>query len=864
MSVGMPGGCPEAPALFGMPFGWGTFGVEAGFTGRDGGVSHAPYQSLNLSFGRKDAPENVLTNYQRVADALHCETQSMVRVRQVHGARVAVVGHADAGIGDTVATALDGVDALVTRTPGVVLMTTHADCVPVYFWDPVLGVVALAHAGWGGVIAGVVEATIQKMSESYGCKACHLRVGIGPHIRSCCFEVRADVIGQFSEKIWWHPGLLQTRDGASFIDLSGCVREILTTHGVPPASISEQEACTCCLSERYFSHRGSGGHTGTGAAWIRLLPTSSTSSDVPPRNASKVQTKHAGLEPRRGAALKSQRRAVRATLLFGVCVLSLLLLLAGCAGTRIGGDAPPPVAPAGETQPAESPTADGIADTTEATTNPETTPKPENPLSGMGTVLLEDTGPARGGTLRLFMLPEQDAQKRLSGALPDSLNPLDSLNPEVLDCGWFLSDPLVTVTEDGIVHPLLAKEIRSTQDGRVWDITLPDGVLFHDGSPLEAEDVKTTLQRAAMATNGIFARGLRNLDKMEVVSRQKIRLILHVPDPWFTRNLSIPLFSANSWTIQEKPLQERFHPNGVGAFSLVEGDAEGITLARYEAWWQAQAGNPTGHPAWPDRVRFLYGETEGDRLTFFQQRQTDAAWTVEADLSRYQNRTDIEVRTFPGSRMEFVIAGARSRQLQREPIRNLLLRYLAGARGEIQLSGDPVADIRFSPLTRDEVIPLLVEAGCRFQQKGDSVPVLSIPGTDGLRTAAFSIRYNALSVERLKSAEWLAEALAPIGITCYLQEVATEDAKKLVANGQFDLLLLGGDFPVGLTDDEMRSEMRQSLPASVIELMPLYRERRAMLYNTRIRGVKQPTATQAYGGWPEWYLLEPVVEGAVP
>ena len=179
-------------------------------------------------------------------------------------------------------------------------------------------------------------------------------------------------------------------------------------------------------------------------------------------------------------------------------------------------------------------------------------------------------------------------------------------------------------------------------------------------------------------------------------------------------------------------------------------------------------------------------------------------------------------------------------------------------------SGDPVSDSRFLPLSLEQVIPLLVEAGCRYQQKGDSKPVLSIPGTNGLRPAALTIGYNALSVERLKSAQWMADMLQPLGITPYLQEISVEASKKLVASGQFDLLLLGGDFPPDLSDADMLTEMRKVVPASVAEVFPLYRERRSMLYNTRIRGEKEPTATSALGGWQDWYLLEPHTGGTQP
>lgn len=795
----------EAPALFVMPFGWEAYGVQAGFTGRKGGVSPPPYQSLNLSFTRNDAVKHVLENHRRVSQALGCTCDDMVRVRQVHDARVAVVDRTAAGIQPETEPERDGVDALVTQCADLVLLTSHADCVPVYFLDPENGVIGLAHAGWGGVLAGVVEATIATMQTRFGSKPSCLKVGIGPHIRSCCFAVKEDVSDRFAAMPWWHSDLLEIRGTETFLNLSGCIRAILTQYDICPDAVREATDCTCCESEQYFSHRGSGGHTGTGSAWLR-----------------------------------------RYTSLLGGLLCSLTLLLSGCSeisGLSEG---------LGLQTPARDQTGAGAPSATTAmgaSMQPEET---VGPLTGMGTVLLQDTGPAAGGTLRLFILN------------PEELDPLNTLNPEVVDCGWFLSDPLVIRTEEGLMRPFVAKEVLSSQEGRVWDITLREDILFWDGTSLEAEDVLATLKQAAGSVNGIHARGLRNLEKTEVIGRHRFRLILRVADPLFTRNLRFPIFSADSWKPSQEGTETQFIPNGLGAYRLAESNSEAVVLHRNESWWAGAPEGPVGHPAWPEQIHFLIGSSEADRLTFFQQRRIDATWTVDADTSRYQNRTDIEVRTFPGNRMEFAVIGSRSTQLSREPIRTLLLRYLSGVMTETVRSGDPVSDSRFLPLSLEQVIPLLVEAGCRYQQKGDSKPVLSIPGTNGLRPAALTIGYNALSVERLKSAQWMADMLQPLGITPYLQEISVEASKKLVASGQFDLLLLGGDFPPDLSDADMLTEMRKVVPASVAEVFPLYRERRSMLYNTRIRGEKEPTATSALGGWQDWYLLEPHTGGTQP
>ncbi len=141
-------------------------GAEAAVTTRRGGVSRAPYDSLNLGLHVGDDPGAVVANRARAAGAFGAELDSLVFARQVHGADSAFVGRADAGRGaraeeDAVADA----DVLVTTTPGVTLVIMVADCVPLALVDPQAGVLAAVHAGWRGTAAGVVGAALGAMIE---------------------------------------------------------------------------------------------------------------------------------------------------------------------------------------------------------------------------------------------------------------------------------------------------------------------------------------------------------------------------------------------------------------------------------------------------------------------------------------------------------------------------------------------------------------------------------------------------------------------------------------------------------------------------------------------------------------------------
>ncbi len=863
---GMPGEGGDGPALFPMPFGWEPLGVTAGFTGRRGGVSPAPWDSLNLSFSRPDSPDHVMENHRRLSQAIGHPLSRCVRARQVHGARVVRVSGCDAGIGPQVPPLLDGADALITNEPGLVLMTSHADCVPVYFFDAAHRAIGLAHAGWAGVLAGVVEATLAAMADAFGTRPETVRIGVGPHIRGCCFEVGGEVLARFRGMPWWCDRFAAHADGRHHIELIQCIGGILSAAGVPPEHVAADARCTRCACDLFFSHRGGGGQSGTNAAWLALAAEervgpaglshagcdrtepreeSSRTEGVTTSRLAKDDTEpcSAGCAPAvcRMRPIGRMRRAGRLleTLL---PVVLLLVLLTGCtAGSQSAAGASPGSTAASTSTAGDNGLSAVVGGSGETAASPAAAEG--TPIAGLGEVLLEDAGPAPGGTLRLFMMPA------------DVLDPFVATDPEIADLGWFLADPLVSVGENGSVRPCLATGIRSSQEGRLWDFSLVDGVWLHDGSMLEAADAVASIRHAGGASGGPHASGLANIEKVEAVGRLRVRVILKAPDPAFTRNLALPVFSRNAWTSVSGV--ETFTPVGTGAYRFVIRDAAGITLERATSWWRAQGDGGIGHAVWPDHVRFVFGTSPADRLTLFQQRRIDATWSQGTDMSRFLNRTDIEVRTFAGNRAEYLAVGSKSVVLQRPEIRAIVLRYLAGCLAGDELKGDRVTEGLPDPLDAQSALTMLAGAGCRVQRKGDDPPVLLVPATQGMRQAALTIRYNALNLDRLGTAEWLTTQLSEIGISVFRQEAAPEEARKMTANGQFDLLLLGCEVPVGTPDGDLAAALRTALGtrAAVAELLPLYRERLAMLYSTRIRGEKQPTSAYLYGGWPDWYLL---------
>ncbi|MFF9197856.1 peptidoglycan editing factor PgeF [Streptomyces sp. NPDC014779] len=220
-----------------------TSGAHFAFTDRWGGVSAVPYEELNLGGAVGDEPEAVRANRARAADALGLDPARVVWMNQVHGAGVAVVDGPWAG------GPVPAVDALVTATRGLALAVLTADCVPVLLADPVAGVVAAAHAGRPGMVAGVVPAAVEAMA-GLGADPSRITARTGPSVCGRCYEVpeamRAEVAAvepaAYAETSWGTPA----------VDVAAGVRAQLERLGVRDV----EDAGVCTLESRdHYSYR---------------------------------------------------------------------------------------------------------------------------------------------------------------------------------------------------------------------------------------------------------------------------------------------------------------------------------------------------------------------------------------------------------------------------------------------------------------------------------------------------------------------------------------------------------------------------------------------------------------------------------
>ncbi|MFC4051494.1 peptidoglycan editing factor PgeF [Actinomadura syzygii] len=229
-------------------------GAGAAFTGRAGGVSTAPYDSLNLGGAVGDDPAAVRENRRRAAALLGADPLRTVFMRQVHGTDVAFAASPD----------LPGpVDAVVTTVPGLVLAVLVADCAPVLLADPAAGVVGAAHSGRPGTAAGVVPALLKAMVE-HGADPARTTAAIGPAACGACYEVPAGMRDEVAAAV---PAAYSTTSkGTPGLDIRAGVAEQLAAGGVSEVRVDPR----CTIEDPdLFSYRREG-RTGRFAGFVWL------------------------------------------------------------------------------------------------------------------------------------------------------------------------------------------------------------------------------------------------------------------------------------------------------------------------------------------------------------------------------------------------------------------------------------------------------------------------------------------------------------------------------------------------------------------------------------------------------------------
>lgn len=242
-------------------------GVICAFSTRIGGVSPAPFDTLNFSRKREQSEESFAENFKRFAQAVGFDKNKAVGINYAHSPYVYHVHKEDAGRGIFGEPLPEYCDGLYTQDIGVPILSFHADCVPLFFYDPIRRAVAVCHAGWRGVAAHMVRNTVKALAD-IGCRQSDILGAIGPCISAAHFEVGEDVKDIFLRE--FGSSVVQKRDGRLYVDLNKtCAAEMLAA-GLKAQNIIDVALCTFEEEALFYSHRRDHGKTGAMAAVISL------------------------------------------------------------------------------------------------------------------------------------------------------------------------------------------------------------------------------------------------------------------------------------------------------------------------------------------------------------------------------------------------------------------------------------------------------------------------------------------------------------------------------------------------------------------------------------------------------------------
>lgn len=240
-----------------------------GFTTRKGGVSKGAYESMNIGFSTEDSRENVKRNIEIMAERLDINVEDIVRTNQSHTCNIKYVNEEYKGrVFES--SAFKDVDGIYTDKRNLALMSLHADCTPIFFYDPVKRIIGLAHAGWRGTLLNIAGKMVRAIKSDFNSDAIDIKAAIGPSLGSCCFEVDKDVAELFLSEDKKFEKYMKIGKTKYYFNLWEINKYLLMKEGISEENIEISGICTKCNNDLFFSHRGQKGKRGLMAGILMM------------------------------------------------------------------------------------------------------------------------------------------------------------------------------------------------------------------------------------------------------------------------------------------------------------------------------------------------------------------------------------------------------------------------------------------------------------------------------------------------------------------------------------------------------------------------------------------------------------------
>jgi len=437
-------------------------------------------------------------------------------------------------------------------------------------------------------------------------------------------------------------------------------------------------------------------------------------------------------------------------------------------------------------------------------------------------VKLIDSGPERGGTLRLFTTPV------------DTLNPFRTKNKYVIHISSFIFESLFVCTDENKVEPWLV-ETWGQEDYTKWSFTIKDNIKFHHGPELTSYDVRHTVRLLENRETTFFdTEFIGNIKEFNIITSREFEIVLKSPDENLLNKLVFPILSQTVDNVTETTY-------GTGAYYLEKMDENEITLAVNEKWWNEEL-------PYIDHIVFrIFSESE--LVDAFQNNEIDITFIKNVDFDKYRYRTDIYYQVYPSNEVNFLYVNPDSLfgQSNRQ---KALFGYVIDRIFELNVGQVQYFEDFSDPITVEEFREAMIQSGLSWDKDKRTF-------TNGSRTLnKVVILTPEQDIQKLHTANFLVNILSDAGIASEIKTMSNQGVKNAIRNGSYDLSPVTEELKSweNLADTIKRMQANLGYGKDNSYILPLYRNMQATLFSNRIRGEKKSIYWNPYQGFHNWYM----------